>query len=227
MAYVRSRVATPLALDVDFLGLVPAWQMVQARRIGLAGSALHGAGLRRRGNVMRISVPALDAEGWSLSPVEMDDGLLDVELAPYEAIEVVFHLSSSAGAAGPDQQMRLVDGGQSDFDTARDPRRGAASTARSGDGLKGRPQPDEMIGWIGEDVFVFGQKCDATGPVIRDFAPGRDVIDLVLPGLSAADLRLHDHEDGVLIEAGPDARFLLGGLLRASQIDLSRDIRVL
>ncbi|PJE28780.1 hypothetical protein SAMN06297129_1382 [Pseudooceanicola antarcticus] len=224
VAYVRSRVATPLALDVDFSDLVPSWQMVQARRIGLAGGSARRGGAMRQGNVMRLSAPVTEAEGWALSMVEMDDGLLDVELAPFEAVEVVFHLSATSSEA---QQMRLVDGGQSSFDTARDPRRGSAATGREGGGLKGSPQPDEMIGWIGEDVFVFGQDCDETGPVIRDFAPGRDVIDLVLPGLSASDLRLRDHAEGVLIEAGPDARFLLGGLLRAEQIDLSRDIRVL
>lgn len=219
VAYVRSRLDAPLSLDVDFKGLVPAWQMVTARRIGLA----ERAPVMRRGNLLRLAVPVEEAEGWALSPVRMEDGLLDVDLAPHEAIEVIFHLSTEIGQAASRAPMRLVDGGNRGGPA---PRRTPATSHRS-ERLAGTPQPDEMIGWIGEDVFIFGARCDETGPVVRDFTPGRDVIDLVLPGLSAADLRLRDHAGGVLVEAGPDARFLLGGAFSAAQIDVTRDIRIL
>lgn len=235
VAYVRSRLDHPIRLDVDFASLLPwAPARAEALRIGAAPSgAAHPSVSHsvRAGNALHLAQPAPTAQPWALDVVEMDGPLLDVELAPFEAVEVTF-LLGDGGDIHPDtvrRSMRLLDGGNAGHgrSSVQKDRVLRAETTED-DQLIGEAQPDEMIGWIGADRFVFGKTAGTTpGPVIRNFIPGQDVIDLVLPGLSARDIALADHEDGVMVQAGDHARFLLDGVLSSRQVDVQRDFRVL
>ncbi|MGI3165416.1 hypothetical protein [Pseudooceanicola sp. 200-1SW] len=234
VAYVRSRLDHPVQIDVDFAALLPGAPLsVEALRIGAATEAARPAAPRaqRVGNTLRLARPQAEAQPWALETVEMDGTLLDVELAPYEAVEVTFLLGDGSTAAAGRPPMRLLAGGQSGQGPRAPRNSDQTSTARAASqGLVGAPQPDEMIGWVGADKFVFGKAAagaQASGPVVRNFHPGKDVIELVLPGLSVGDIALTDHADGVMVQAGDHARFLLDGVPSVRQIDVQRDFRVL
>lgn len=130
------------------------------------------------------------------------------------------------GAAGND----LVDGGKGDDTLAGSQ---GDDTLYGGDGadeinggkdddyISGGAGADTVTGWSGADIFAFATDEIDEGDTITDFQPGKDAIELSLPGVtSVADLVITDREEGgVLVEVpGYGTILLLGDDLTAELV---------
>ncbi|WP_260348442.1 calcium-binding protein [Alloyangia mangrovi] len=92
------------------------------------------------------------------------------------------------------------------------------------DRLSGGPGADTLTGWAGRDVFVL-EEGDLTGEdVITDFTPGKDVIEVDLPGIDdLSDLTFSTEDDGIIVRFGTQGSLLLQGDLRISDVNAARN----
>lgn len=92
------------------------------------------------------------------------------------------------------------------------------------DRLSGGPGADTLTGWAGRDVFVLEEGDLTGGDVITDFTPGKDVIEVDLPGIDdLSDLSFAASEAGITIRFGAQGSLLLQGDLRISDVSAARN----
>ncbi|MBO9479277.1 type I secretion protein [Shimia sp. R11_0] len=87
------------------------------------------------------------------------------------------------------------------------------------DTLRGGANLDTLTGWSGSDTFAFELDDMASGDIITDFEPGRDVISLEYDDIqSMDDLQISEVAQGIVIIVGDHGGVLLQGELTLAQV---------
>ncbi|WP_353475711.1 type I secretion protein (plasmid) [Salipiger sp. H15] len=92
------------------------------------------------------------------------------------------------------------------------------------DSLSGGPGADTLTGWAGRDIFALAEGDLTGGDVITDFTPGKDVIEVDLPGIDdLSDISFSAGEDGITVRFGAQGSLLLQGDLRIADVNAARN----
>ncbi|MBY6089327.1 type I secretion protein [Maritimibacter alkaliphilus] len=92
------------------------------------------------------------------------------------------------------------------------------------DTLSGGAGADTLTGWSGKDRFVMAEGDLADGDVITDFEPGKDRLEIDLPGIdSLDDVTFATRADGLVVTFGDHGSVLLQGGLTLEAVAQSRN----
>ncbi|MCA0994881.1 calcium-binding protein [Alloyangia pacifica] len=92
------------------------------------------------------------------------------------------------------------------------------------DSLSGGAGADTLTGWAGRDIFVLEEGDLTVGDVITDFTPGKDVIEVDLPGINAlSDIAFSASDAGITVRFGSQGSLLLQGDLRIADVNAARN----
>ncbi|MBE9637113.1 calcium-binding protein [Salipiger mangrovisoli] len=92
------------------------------------------------------------------------------------------------------------------------------------DRLSGGLGADTLTGWAGRDVFVLAEGDLTGGDVITDFTPGKDVIEVDLPGIDdLSDISFSAGAEGITLHFGSEGSLLLQGDLRLADVSAARN----